>query len=236
MQTVKKASVDRRRFLALVAAALGLTLATGVVYGRWTHRWGPPADLQAAAKQLEEFPRQIGDWKLSEETPLADAIIQTLECAGYVNRVYVHQSTGQLIRLAVIVGPPGPTAVHTPEICYSSRAYEISKSREKAIMGPPGASANSFWKTTLKSRNVGAEQLQVYYGWSIGDNWQASRSPRFEFGGNPLLYKIQLAGEIGDLSNRELADPCRDFLDALLRTHWAPDDSRRPTTNTELAQ
>ena len=99
------------------ALALGvlLTLSSGVLYGKYSQRWGPPADLTGAAAQLEKLPRQLGNWKLAEERPMEDSTVEMLECAGYVNRRYVNQQSGQTVNLAIIVGPAGPTAVHTPE-------------------------------------------------------------------------------------------------------------------------
>jgi len=192
--------------------------------------------MLAAAKQLQEFPSRVGDWKLKDDVPMADVILRTLQCAGHVNRVYVHQGTGQEVHVAVIVGPPGPTAVHTPEICYSSKAFEITDERERAVIGGAGAQANTLWKAMFKSRNIGAEPMCVYYAWSLGDKWVASRSPRYEFGGSRLLYKIQLAGSAGAPGGSQLEDPCRDFLESLLRANWTLAAAQRPPLNTEDSQ
>lgn len=214
---------DQSRLLALGAAAIALTVLTGVVYGRWTQRWGPPPDLQAAAARVE-LPRQIGAWQLLEEQPLADEVLRTLECVGHVNRVYVDKATGARVNVAVLAGPPGPISVHTPEICYSSRAYEITADRQKTWFKAPGGASHSLWRTTFKSRNAGAEQLRVYYGWSTGDQWAASPSPRFEFGGQSFLYKIQMATQVGP-SDDAVQDPCQSFMNALIETYWRSTES-----------
>jgi hypothetical protein len=220
METTATKLQGRARALAMVGAGLLLTLAAGFAYGHWTQRWGPPADLEAAAVQIKTLPSEIGPWRLSDESEVGKNVIEILQCSGYVNRSYVNQETGRAISLALIVGPPGPTSVHTPEICYSSRAYVPAEDREKVSLTQKGAPPNSFWGLTLEPRAAGAAPLRVYYAWSTGDAWTASSSPRFEFGGSRKLYKIQLAG-LMDETSEEAADPCRDFLDSLVRCGWS---------------
>jgi hypothetical protein len=223
-----KSMRDRTKLFALAGLAVLLTMASGAVYGRWTQRWGAPPDLKAAADRLTSIPREVGDWRMLEERPMADEVVETLQCAGYLNRVYVNEATGATVNVAMIVGPPGPTAVHTPEICYSSRAYEITGPRMKSLFKPTNGLSHSLWTTTFHSRNPGSDGLRVYYGWSLGDQWIASESPRFEFGGNALLYKIQVAGLIGSDTDDEAHDSCRRFVDAFLEAIWkSPEASLR---------
>ena len=208
-----------RKFLKLLSAVVALTLVSGTLYGRLTQRWGPPADLIAAADHVRDFPRQLGDWQLLDDSTMPDSTQKTLECAGYINRKYTHQKTGQSIGLALIVGPPGPTAVHTPEICYSSRSYTI-----KGLPEPKAAKEqkHSFWGILFESRHAGAEKLQVYYAWNNGLRWEASKNPRIEFGGNQMLYKVQISGNVGLGFNTELPDPAWDFTLAFSNSSWTP--------------
>lgn len=207
---------DRRQFLLLAGAGVALTLVTGAVYGRWTQRWGPSVDMQAAAARLVELPSQIGDWQLLEERPMSPLVVETLQCAAHVNRVYVNAETGEQVTVAIVLGPPGPIAVHTPEICYSSAAFEIVDSRREELFDAPDGPPHSLWLTTFKSRDAGSQNLLVYYGWTTGDRWQASSAPRFEYGGQRKLYKIQAATLVGPTDGDALSNPCRRFLEALL--------------------
>src|SRR4051812_10653770 len=100
-----------RRWLALMTAVL-ITLTGGILHGKYSQRWRAPAELSAAATQLEKFPREIGRWKVVEDLPIKESALQMLECSGYISRRYINQDSGQSIVLAVIVGPPGPIAVH----------------------------------------------------------------------------------------------------------------------------
>lgn len=221
MMTKEQLANPSKSSLFLIAAIATLvTFASGLVYGSWTQRWGRAPSLDAAAKRVEELPSQLGPWHLQKELPMAKEVVEMLECAGYANRVYEHQGNGAIVNVALIVGPPGPTAVHTPEICYSSKAYEIAEPREKRFFKTSKGGVHSLWSTTFKSPTVSADELRVYYGWSEGQQWTASQSPRFEFGGSPLLYKIQVASIAGSADGEKTSDSCQDFINSLLRTYW----------------
>ncbi len=122
------AALSFPRWLAL-ALALAVTLIGGALYGSLSQRWGAPPDLAAAGAHVSEMPRQIGSWSLVEDLPMEQSALDMLECAGYVNRRYVDQESGRAILVALLVGPPGPIAVHTPEVCFSSRNYDRQDER-----------------------------------------------------------------------------------------------------------
>jgi hypothetical protein len=151
---------------------------------------------------------------------MSDAVIEVLSCAGYVNRQYVNRRTGETIWIAITVGPPGPIAVHTPEICYSSRAYSIQDPRETAILSDSNGDTHSFWRLSFRSNNTSADTLRVYYAWSAEGLWQASESPRFEFAGQPMLFKLQMSSLVAPEVTGASTDPCKNFLTDLLRLKW----------------
>jgi hypothetical protein len=208
-----------QRFLLALGVGLAITLTTGAVCGRISSRWGPIPDMVAAAKHVAALPETIGDWKMVKSQPMTDLAVRTLMCAGYVNRTYVNQKTGAEVSLALIVGPPGPTAVHTPEICYSSQAYSQDAKREAVSFTDPNGEQHSLWRLTFHANDPAAEQLCVHYAWSSDGRWQASESPRFEFAGKPMLYKIQMASPVppGKIEN---TNPSKQFLDDLLSSGW----------------
>jgi len=208
------------RLLLLIAAGIGITVGTGFAYGRLTQRWGPGPDLMAAARNVANLPKQIGDWQLLSEEPMDPAVIQILSCAGHVNRKYLNRQTGQTISIAIIVGPSGPTSVHTPEICYSSRAYTVTGTRKRATLSDPDGRAHSFWTLSFRSNKTSIDQLRVCYGWCADAGWTAAESPRLEFAGRRLLYKLQIASLVSQLAADKSPDPCQEFLSALLRSGW----------------
>lgn len=205
----------------VVAVSAGIVLSAGALYGHFSSRWGASADLVAAGSHLDSFPDQLGKWQLVEELPMDNTTLNMLECAGYVNRRYVNQESGEEVRVAIIVGPAGPTAVHTPEICYSSRAYDLQDQRRSVVISAAADAEHTFWCVDFKMRHVLAEQLRVYYAWSLGERWEAATSPRVSFAAEPMLYKIQLASTIPPAVQAVDSDPCRQFLEELLESGWA---------------
>ena len=166
-----------------------------------------------------------------DEQPITENVLQTLECSGYVSRRYVHQKTGNAVTIAIMVGPSGPIAVHTPEVCYSSRAYGIEDPRTEVTFPPMASGGDSsqpqtLWKVTFRDNRTAIDQLRVYYAWATGKKgstgtvWRAAARPRYEFAGEPMLYKLQIAGLLSAGSSGEAGDPCHQFLEALFHSHW----------------
>lgn len=224
MSEPKKTAISPlTKYTLLLAAGLGITVVTGVVCGRMSHRWGPAPDMVAAGEHLKSLPANIGTWQLVDDQKIPTPVIETLQCAGYVNRKYIDRQSGSTVDLAIIVGPSGPVAVHTPEICFSSQAYSIEEPRRVRELVDSSGDQHTFWCTTFSSTNAIAEKLRVYYGWCADQNWQAAESPRFEFAGKPLLFKLQIASYVPPGENEDDEDPCHAFLERLLESGWKVD-------------
>jgi hypothetical protein len=191
-----------------------------MVFGRLTQRWGAVPDLAAAGQKLQSFPTEIGNWQLLSDDKISDSVLQVLSCAGYVNRHYVNRQTGKTITIAIYVGPPGPISVHTPEICYSSIAYAIQDPRKEVTITDKDGREHSFWMLTFRSNKSSIDRLQVYYSWQGSGAWIASNSPRFQFAGNKLLYKMQMSTLVPAKDAETGSDACQDFLSALLKSGW----------------
>jgi len=161
---------------------------------------------QQLAQNLCEFPKQFGDWESVAEEPLTPAVERILRCYGYVNRVYWNSKTGHRVSLAILYGPRGPMAVHTPEICYSSRGRVPIGKPEEVV---PGGSlkGHSFWRLDFKHPSSKSSDMEVWYAWSDGNDWIASDYPRFWI--THSLFKIQLSGPPGAPDE---VSACDDFL------------------------
>jgi hypothetical protein len=191
--------------------AVAGTVAAGWSQGRLTNRWGPQPDAALAADRLNvPLPQQAGNWRLEREQPFADAVVRVLQCPAHISRVYVHEQTGDFATVAVIVGPHGPVAVHTPEICYSSRDYSIAGPRKEAQIRDAAGESHTLWDLSLKANDLDGNSLRVLYGWSSGTAWEAAKHPRFSYGGLPHLYKLQVAVTVQ--SDATGFDPAEDFL------------------------
>lgn len=207
-------------FAVLIALGLGIALTTGVVCGRMSQRWGPRPDMVSAANHLQSMPAEIGSWKMVDESKLPEVVVETLVCTGYVLRSYVNQESGATVRLTLFVGPAGPTSVHTPEICMSSQDYRAEGSRKRIEITDASNIAHSFWLSTFRANDAIGEQLRVLYGWLRDRQWVASDSPRLEFAGSPMLYKLQLETLASPGVSVDQREPCQEFVKALLESGW----------------
>jgi hypothetical protein len=200
-----------------IVVLLAATFGAGALHGRLSGRWGVEATAQSAAEKLTpDFPVAFGNWQQVSEVPLGDEVVRVLQCPAYISRTYKHQQTGDLATVAVLLGPPGPISVHTPEICYSSRDFSISGERRKVTVHAPEGVEQAFWELPLTKNNVHASPLRVLYGWSAGKNWEAARYPRFGYGGLSHLYKLQVAVTANAATKPSEFDAGRDFLKAFL--------------------
>ena len=200
-----------------LAAVVALTLVSGMLEGRIRNRWGPSETLQAAGQKLEDVPRQFGGgqndrWQVQSLETIDRDSIEMLECTGYFARTYANRRTGQLVNVFVILGPAGPIAVHTPEICYSSRNYKIHDRRQRVAVPDAEGREDQFWALSFKANRAEGQLLRVYYAWSEGDRWTAPNDARFAFAGSPFLYKIQLSSNLPDGTDLKTGDTCREFL------------------------
>lgn len=218
---------------------VALTLASGLIQGRMSDRWGPSAGLATAGAKLQEFPMGFGDkrsgdyWEMQSSEQMSDNVVDMLQCAGYANRTYVNRKTRAAVRMALLVGPPQPTTLHTPEICFSSRDFTQLDERRLVAITDQDGSENEFWAVDFKSNQI-AVGLRAYYAWSDGTHWSTLKESRFTVGKYPYLYKIQLASSMPLGASPEDNDPCGEFLRAFLqipKSTWskpAASDARSP--------
>ncbi len=197
-----------------VVSAVALTLLSGAVYGHVSQRWGSPEEAEAAGALLAAFPSDIGEWRLETEEVLDDRSQGLLRCQGQLHRNYVNRRTGARVDMYLVLGPAGPISVHQPEICFKSQAYSQRSGRELT----PVADGDTFWSLTFdpSSTNVHGAVTRVFYGWSDGAEWTASKDARFEFAGQPYLYKLQVSAQLPLSSDISTYDPCLEFLKAAL--------------------
>jgi hypothetical protein len=200
--------------LAVVLVA-AVTVLSGVLQGRMRNRWGPSADTLAAAEKLKEMPREFGDWRFQSSGKLGETAMSQLEPAGYLVSNYENRA-GEVVSVTLLLGPPGPTSVHTPEVCLSSQNYKSLGERKPVAIRRADGSSDELWTLDYRAGNIRGDQLRMYYGWSAGGRWSATPDPRFFFAGQPYLYKIQLSCGLPAPAGGQPSDACRKFLDDFL--------------------
>jgi hypothetical protein len=205
--------MKRVQLAVAVALVVGLTVVSGVIYGRMTNRWGLPPDTLAAAEKLKGVPDGFGDWRLQGTEDLDKSALEMLDPAGYFMRRYENRKTGDVVSVTVLLGLPGPISVHTPEICFGSQNYTSRGERRKVSIRAATGAEDEFWALDFKLDNLlQGGVLRSYYAWSSGDRWVAPKDARFWSAGMPYLYKIQLSAQVPVDIDAKSDDPCQKFL------------------------
>lgn len=174
----------------------GLTIGPAIVEGIYSNRWGIAPDMTAAADQLKSFPRDFGPWRYTQDgEPVSEMVSKALALAGYVSRGYVNREDGTTVSLLLMVGESGPLLRHPPYICYANRANEQvgPMTKLRADTTTPASEFNLL--VYRRPQTLTNDRFLVAYGMttgSAGSAWSAPQMPRVEFGGAPLLYKVQL--------------------------------------------
>jgi hypothetical protein len=198
------------KVIFLVAAAVGLTIGGGYVQGKLSHRWGQPPEITEAVKRLSSLPETIGHWKKVDDSDLSDYERSVLQCHAHLRRVYRHAKSGQTVQVSLLLGPAGPTSVHTPEMCLGGGPFTVDALRTPLVVT---GRDDQFWTVTFKGTDVSAQSLRAVYAWRFEGSWEAPREPRVSHGTLPYLYKLQVVCQ-GDATTTlaTCEDFFRDFL------------------------
>ena len=193
--------------LILLVLCVSLTVLSGFLRGMVDQRRGMAQGMKEAAIRVEALPEKIGDWKATRVEPLDDDAASMLRCAGSTVRSYVNTQTGESVSLVLLVGPAGPLAVHTPEVCYGSLNFTTVQPRQRKIITDVNGNEHPFAFITFEENKVGHRLQRVYYAWNRSGTWVAPHSPRTSFAGVPMLYKAQIAtNAVGDQAEMDAAE------------------------------
>ncbi|MDA9840526.1 EpsI family protein [Rubripirellula sp.] len=210
IETVPKDVVISRRKPMLVVIALLMTSA--VVHGSIDGRWSAKTDLKAQGQKLTTLPEVAGDWRLTSKPEMDESALRILQCHGWDQRQYRNEITGQIITVAVMFGPRGPMAVHTPEVCYDSVGTLQTRDRRVESIST-GSNDHKFWSVEFSRKDSPDDRFESWYAWSDGGAFHASKLPRVWM--TSSLYKIQLSGPSGNGADQPIQDFLGEFLPQL---------------------
>jgi hypothetical protein len=203
---------SRRTWMMTVAVA-ALTVPAAYYNGVIHFRWGDPAELPEHLAVLDRLPDHLGEWRfVAEGKATSDAVVRKLELRGQMHRVYEHSVTGQRVALLLLVGPAGPLVRHPPEVCYETRANDLLSSEPLAMDGEP----NNLRLLSYRSDSLIDGDFLVAYGFGADRRWDVPASPRLAYGGQPVLYKLQVLTEAADETAEGRPEGLIDFLSNLL--------------------
>ena len=199
-----------------VLTAIALLLGSGLLYHSQA---GSSEQLDAAAARVALVPSIVGDWHATDEAAEARAFEQAGARAYWV-RHYVNQKTKDAVLVILMCGRSGKMAVHTPEVCYSGAGYEL---HEQPSACPINGDA-SFWTAKFTKKT---SHLRLYWAWNATGAWEASTGPRWQFRGEPFLYKLYVSRDISEQASAApeadvTAAFLREFVPALKQTLFPP--------------
>lgn len=193
-------------------AVLVLTLIPAVQDGQRRFRWGEDSEVNELAARLEDFPKHIGEWRCISDDLIDKASSSQLQPVAYIYRVYVNDSRQMQAAVFILLGPTGPTAVHTPDICFSSREFSILGKRQVVSVAPEYSSPSKCFETRFQSRDAGGSYMTSWYAWTIDGDWHASENARFHFARSRHLFKIQIATRYADRETMENDKVMHEFV------------------------
>lgn len=215
--TLEKQSFPYMARTSPLLAALPLVILYGLWEGQWTNRWNQSDELERAAARLKNVPMTIGDWQ-GKDSELDLEALEVAEVAGYVVRTYINRTTGQSVQVLLICGPPGPTAVHTPDVCYRGAGFDMKgqQARHQETIDTLGAPVELWTAEFRKSHSPFPEQLRIYWAWSTSGEWEAPTYPRWHFAGDAALYKFYLIRPLLHGEGAAKDEVCTEFLKEFL--------------------
>lgn len=200
--------------VVIIVVAAAITLGAAIHQGRTSNRWGLSGQMTEVVPVVQTLPRDIGRWRLQDTEKMSAYEERTLQCADYLKATYVNQDTKQQVQALLLLGPPGPTSVHRPEICYSAIDFPQDSERTSVVLQShdEGKSDTAWMVQFRNNKDVSGGLLRVYYAWSDGSKWQASEEPRITYGTRPYLFKFQVNAEIDDSATGDDDDAAKAFL------------------------
>ena len=200
----------------LLAAALGITVLSGLVHGSWTNRWETSQELELAVSRCERLPMLLGDWR-GRESPADTCAIKAAGLDGCLSRQYENRKSGATVSLLLVCGRPGPVSVHTPDICYPGAGYEMVQERPVRFSGGSTAQRAEFLGADfVNDQSFPPDRLRVHWSWTATGNWGVPANPRIAFASHRYLYKMYLVTHVVGESPSFDDERVNEFLGVLI--------------------
>lgn len=146
--------------------------------------------LQAATEEVDALPSTIGPWRSEAAAPLSDELHKALHCRAYQSRMYVNGETGERVSLVLVAGNAAPLVTLAPQAFYENDQLDLAEPGQPETIGEQA----EFLPFTLASRSETGKTLRTYLAWRTSDGrWEAPRNPKLALGGQPMLFRLQVA-------------------------------------------
>ena len=195
-------------FLAATVVII-MTVIPAIVDGQRRFRWGEDKEVVELAERLKRFPMSIGSWQATSDSPIGETAEDMLRPFAAINRIYFNPSLQAKANVFILFGPTGPTAAHTPDICFSSRDFRMLENR-RVVSVDEGPS--KFFLVRFQSRDVTNVHLKSWYAWTTDGTWKCPSRPRFDFASSRYLFKIQIVANFSSRLEMEKDEIFNEFV------------------------
>ena len=195
-----------------IAAATAILLTIGPAYfhGFRNFRWDVDDEVVQLSARLKEFPEELGKWKMMESMKLGKVELDMLVPFEYIARTYVQGEYHA--NLVILLGPTGPTAEHTPDICFDSQEYSQIEKRKAIPIDPTNGRDSTFWLAKFERKGLDKSFIASWYAWTVDGCCRASSNPQFAFANNRFLVKVQVDFFSSQRDTVENETEAKDFV------------------------
>jgi EpsI family protein len=196
-----------------IAAAVAIMAVTCGFQGRWSERWGTFPELDLYAEQLNQIPKQVGEWQGQDQAGSDEKIRKISGAVGELMRTY-RNANGDEVRVSIICARQRDIFYHTPERCYPAAGFDMQGDPQQVAFEIGNTEAQFFTTSFLKSEPTGTHAERGYWSWTGDGHWVAPRNPKVEFAGERALYKLYVFATIppGSKGQNSSNDFCADFI------------------------
>jgi hypothetical protein len=206
-----------KHLLAFIVVA-GLTIPAALLHGRMTNRWFNNDILQVHSQNLSNVPLKFAEWRVVDEgEPLTESVQKELGVHAHFNRVY-ENDTGDRVTALVMVGEAGPLVRHPVEICYGNRAKNLVNKYDMDF--EKNGVQQKVKISRYKPKSALEDEFYVAYAFCFDNEWDTPDIPRFEYGGRPVLYKLQVLTNAKQTPAFEYPEYLREFVEQFSVSIW----------------
>jgi hypothetical protein len=177
-----------------VGVAVVMVIASSIVQGFWTNRFGAKSDSQIVkefAQNLERVPKVIGEWEAVDH-PMNAQEQEVAGIVGYVSREYRNPRTDESVTVMLVCGNFRNIAKHEPTQCYVAAGYNQEKEVEQY------ETTTNFNTTVFKLEGEKKqERLRIFWSWNYDGKWVSPTYARWSLRGLPALYKLYVISSVG---------------------------------------
>lgn len=203
-------------FIARLLVVVGVTLVSTFLHGEATFRWGVPASLLESDQQVKDLPKEIGEWKSSEDADrLRQEVIDELGVTEYISRIYARgQDTLSLLLLS---GRTGRLIRHSPEICYGATGNQFLAKPTEVPFSVDGVE-HRFRILSVRPASDATGDFVVVYGFAQNGQFLSPENPRLVYHGTQAIQKIQVLCRAESGKVNEIPEYAKSFIEDICRS------------------